>query len=476
MTSKRFICLAAMMFNLNIVFGQEAAQLQTAPPQTALPAVVMRISPEEAVDLAIKNNLSLERQRVGTDTKRRASANSWNKFLPAVNLSGGANINSQNSNVTGDFSTPGMNKQTQDTSSTVFQGQIQLQLALNFALFEAMNYLKMDYDTGLLSLEQAKLQMERDVRKSYFNIMLLDEQVKQLQESLQNAEEQAASARSQYQAGRQPELNYLQARVSVETMRPNIDQALNGLRLAKSNFAMTLGLPLDTDFELFLPIEHISYLPIDAKEFTRQAKNNNPDINVQKQQLRALQSQRKAQFYQKMTPNLSLGWTNGFSSNDSNVNVDTNLGKTKQNQNTASSSSTFTLGLSWALNSLLPFSPDAQSIMDLDDNIKTLSIALAQAEQGMELDVTNKVYSLEQIRSNIEAQRSTAELAMRSYNETLTAYNNGLQSLLQVHQANTQLNNARLNLYQQESNYLQGLIDLEYSIGAPFGSLMMRTE
>jgi outer membrane protein TolC len=456
------ICLA---LNPCAVFGQEEISRN-----------LMRISPDEAVELAIKNNLGLEQQRVSVSTKQRASSYAWNSFLPTIGLSGGANINSQTSDTTGDFTQPGITKQTQTSSASAFQGQVQVQFAINFALFEAVKYLRLDYETGRLSFEQAKLQMERDIRKSYFNIILIEEQIKQLQESQRNAEEQARSAETQYRAGRQPELNYLQARVNVGTMKPSIDQAVNGLKLAKSNFAMTLGLPLDTDFDLFLPVEDIRYIPLDTQDLIRRAKGNNPDIQVQVQQLQTLMSQRKAQVYQKWTPNLSLGWAGGFSNSNSDTGVDTNLGNTKLKNDTLSTNSTVTLGLSWTATSLLPFSKDAQSIKDLDDSVKTLSIALAQAEQGTELDITNKVYSLEQIRANIEAQQATAELAERSYNETLRAYNSGLQSLLQVQNADLQLRNARLNLYQQESNYLQGLIDLEYSIGAPFGSLMTQTE
>jgi outer membrane protein TolC len=436
----------------------------------------MRVSPDEAVELAIKNNLGLERQRVSVATKQRASAYAWNKFLPTINLLGGANINSVSADTTGDFAQPDMTKQTVDTSATAFQGQAQVQLNINFALFEAVKALRMDYEGGLLSLEQAKLQMERDIRKSYYNIILLEEQSRQLQESLSNAERQAVSAEAQYRAGRQPELSYLQARVNVENMKPSVEQARNGLRLTKSQFAMTLGLPLDTDFELVLPEESVNYIPLDMKELARQAKDNNPEIRVQRQQLRALMSQRKAQMYQKWTPSISLGWTGSFSNQDSNNSVSTNLGNSKQNQSVSSMNNTVNLGLSWTVSSLLPFGPDAQSIKDLDDNVKTLSIALAQAEQGTELDITNKVYSLEQIRSGIEAKRAAVELAERSYAETLRAYNNGQQSLLQARDAGLQRQNARLNLSQQESDYLQGLIDLEYSIGVPFGSLTARTE
>jgi outer membrane protein TolC len=437
----------------------------------------MRLSPDEAVDLAIRNNLTLEIQSVGIDTKRRAADYSWNKFLPALSLSAGPSLNSQNSNTTGDFQSPGQTKQTQDTSSVGFQGQVQAQLAINFALFEGIKLLKLDYQTGLLSLEQAKSQLERDVRKACYNIMLLEEQWKLLNECLNNAEQQRQSMDSQYKAGRQPELSYLQARVNVDTMKPSVDEAANGLRLAKSNFAMTLGLPLDTDFELSLPVDGKRYIPLDTKDLVRQARDNNPDILVRKQQLRTMMSQRKAQVYQKMTPNISLGWTGGLSSNGITTGVETNLSKSiTMNQEALSTSSALTLMLSWTVTSLLPFNVDAQSIKDLDNNIKTLSIQVAQAEQSTELDINNKVYSLEQIRANIDARRAAVDLAERSYNATMQAYGSGLQSLLQVQDAEEKLRAARLNLYQQESSYLQGLIDLEYSIGVPFGTLMTQSE
>jgi outer membrane protein TolC len=437
-----------------------------------------KLSADEAVSLAIKNNLSLEGQRVSADTKKRAADYAWNRFLPTVNLSGGLSLNSQNS--TTKYSPalpPTVTEQTQGAFSTGFQAQIQAQLPINMALFEGMNSVRMDYETGVLSLEQAKLQLERDVRKAYFNIMLVEKQVEQMYESRRNAEEQAVSAETQYRAGRQPELSYLQARVNADTMKPSIDQAVNGLRLAKSNFAMTLGLPLDTDFELAMPVDGMRYIPLNTADLARQAKNNNPDVLVRKQQLRTLMSQRKALFYQKMTPNLSLGWTGGVSGSGSKTDSKTNLsGTSTQNQDALSTTGSFTLGLSFNVVSLIPFSADSQSVSDMDNNVKTLSLGLSQAEQGIELEVTNKVYSLEQIRANIDAQRATAELAERSYNETMRAYNSGLQSLLQAQNAELQLRNARLNLYQQESNYLQGLIDLEYSIGVPFGSLTERSE
>jgi outer membrane protein TolC len=47
-----------------------------------------------------------------------------------------------------------------------------------------------------------------------------------------------------------------------------------------------------------------------------------------------------------------------------------------------------------------------------------------------------------------------------------------LQDFFQVQSAEQSLRQARVQMLEQQFNYLNGLIDLEYSIGVPFGTLV----
>ena len=69
------------------------------------------------------------------------------------------------------------------------------------------------------------------------------------------------------------------------------------------------------------------------------------------------------------------------------------------------------------------------------------------------------------------ALEQTVNLAQRSYQLTEQAYRAGLQELLQVQNAEQSLRQARVQMHEQQFNYLNGLIDLEYLIGVPFGTL-----
>jgi len=85
------------------VFFMCVVLINTLPAQetTATPGERLRISPDEAVQMAVRNNLSLESSRMTTATRRRASDLSWNQFLPNVTIGGSLMMDNEKSNVSG---------------------------------------------------------------------------------------------------------------------------------------------------------------------------------------------------------------------------------------------------------------------------------------------------------------------------------------------------------------------------------------
>jgi outer membrane protein TolC len=271
-------------------------------------------------------------------------------------------------------------------------------------------------------------------------------------------------AQANYRAGLVPELTLLQARVSMENLKPSIDQAENGLRLSMASFANNLGLPLDTRFELIPVGEETVFIPLDTAELIAKAASNRLDIQELQQNIRLLQSARKAQVL-SLTPSLTLGWnsTQAFTQNPWKDDWG--------NKDFWQQSGALSLTLGIQLHSLIPFSTNFQGIKDLDDNIRSAHIGLAQTIRGTELEIYNTVMSLEQARTTVEALTLTVELAERTYRLTEEAYRAGLREVLEVQNAELELRKARIGVLEQNFNYLKGLIDLEYAIGAPFGTL-----
>jgi outer membrane protein TolC len=476
------IFLAGAIF-IAILIPERAFAQETGQAGDSVQA--LRLTPDEAVDLALKHNLSLQSSQVTVGGKKRASDLSWNQFIPSVTAAGSLIRDNEVTTVSGMVPALdlapffggllpagqiyGVAPYSVDAPQWHVAGTIQAQLGINLAMFEAMNTLKLDYQSGLISYEKAKSQLERDVRKAYYSMLLLEEQINLLRESYDNADRRVRMAQDNYNAGLAPELTLLQAQVARENMKPAIDQAENGYKLSLASFAIQLGLPYETQFELVPVSDDISFIPLDTADLISKAASGRPDILELKQTILTLKSSRKARVF-SLTPSLGLSW------NFTDAFIQDPWKDDWGNKDYWNKSGSLTIALSWRLDSLIPWSTGFQAIKSVDDNLRAANIGLAQAVRGTEIEVYNKVLDLERIRTTSEAQSMTVSLAEKSYQLTEQAYGAGLQDLLSVQNAELSLRQARVQALEQDFNYLTGLIDLEYTIGVPFGTLSEGTK
>jgi len=439
----------------------------------------MRLGPDDAVELAIRNNLGLESTRISTSMARRASDLAWNQFVPTVDVGGAIlRLNSPPS-VTMPIADPGTGMVTQvpipgmrdPFPQWLISGSLSVSLSLNLAMIQDMNRLRMEYERGMISYGNARAQLERDIRKLYHNVLLLQENIALLYGSLENMDRQVQIAQANFNAGLAPELMLLQARVARDNMRPMIDQAEGGLRLMMMQFAMFLGLPHDTDFELAPVATDMSPIPLDTAELIRRAAAGQPDVLALQQDIRIMNSLRRSSNLRLSTPTLTLGW-NADPTFAGNPMADSSwFDGIGSGDNWNQQSGAFMVSLGMRLNGFLPFGSERQGIRALDDHIRLANIGLAQMIRGTEIQVHNLVQTLTQIKLTMDALEQTVVLAERSFQLTEQAYRAGLVDLFQVQNAEMSLRQARVQLHEQQFNYLNGLLDLEYALGVPFGSL-----
>jgi len=427
------------------------------------------LTPESAVEMAINNNLNLEVAKIGLDIKMRKSSYAWNQFLPTMGVTGTLSRDNWASTSQGIVISALPNLVPYSITLPVWHatGAFSATLDFSFALFEGIRSLRLDYEAGRVSIEKAKLQMEQGVRKMYNSILLLEANEALLTESFNNTKRQADIAEANYRAGLAPRLTLLQAQVAVENMKPMVNDLENNIKSLKGNFALLLGLSLDTLFELEPVSSGAFYIPPDVGELISRAASEKPDIQELRAAILTLQSQKKALSLQQFTPFLRLGWTlstlydptlDPFS--DGLFNAD--------NWNKGGNFSV-TLGMNF--NGLFPFTKEGQQRKDMEESLQIQNLMLTQMIRETELEIYTKINSLEKTRTTADAQQAAVDLAEQSYRLTEEAYRAGLQDFQAVQSAALALEQARLQLLTQQFNYLSDLIDLEYSIGVPFGTL-----
>jgi len=450
---------------LGMVFASGGLLAQETPPEAL---GVVSITPDKAVEMAIENNLNIKRAQTANEAKRRGAKTPWNQLLPTVDISGTLGRLNDKPEATVLPLPPAMGGPISMGGGPQWRllGSLQVSLNLNVAIAAGLKQIIEEYQAGKITIDKAKLQLERDIRKAYYNLLLAKERITLLRESYENAGRQVAMAQANYRGGLIPEVSLLQVQVARENMKPQIDDAENAYLMAMASFAMFLGLPYNAEFTLVALPGNAEFIVLEAQELIARAAENKPDIEELRRSLSALKAQQKVLFYSLYTPTLSLGFNmdptfQGDPWKDNWFNGD--LWKQQ--------SGMFRITLAWRLNALFPFTKEAQTYQAMEDAVKAMELGMKQAIQGTEVEVYNIIMQLEKTRTTAEAQRLTVQLAERTYRLSLTAYQNGLKTWLDVQNDELALRQARLGGLQQNYSYLMGLLDLEYALGVPFGSL-----
>ncbi len=431
---KHIVCAAVLV--TSVAVAQEA------------PTVSLTV--DEAVAYADANSRTLKSSALDLEIKKRAADLSWNQFLPSVNMS--ATVN--RSNKVSSFSLPGMpDVEPTEADHWTAVGSVSIGWNFSFALVDGLRIIKKNYEAGLISWDQARRENELQIRKLFYGLLLQQETLAIQQQTLENARLRVTQAEINYRNGLIPELSLLQAQVAYENQRPSVLKMEQSLKQQLALFGFMLGMPSDTQIILTGEIEPV-FIDMNADELIQQYGLNTPDIAALEKNLEIMELNLSVQNLQAFTPALSLSW--GFQPLVSDI--DSNW------LDTYSDGGAFSATLAWNLTNMLPFSSNRQQAKDTKVNIEKLQVSLDTLRESTELDIRTQVDTLTQSRASIEAAAGSIALAQKSYDMTLAAYRNGTTELLDVRDAEDQLNQAKLGLLNEKYTYLTSLLDLEYML------------
>lgn len=448
------ILVSLALFSVSVVYAQSESAVTENSGKTAKEPVV-RLTIEQAVDYARENSKTLQSSAIDLEIKKRASSYSWNQFMPSVQVTG--TMSRKNEVTPMSISIPGypMPPQPDPTEADHWTAVGGVSVSWNFsaAMIESIRLAKRDYEAGLISWDQTLRQTELQIEKLFYGLLLQEESLKIQQDSLENARLRMEQARINYLNGLIPELSYIQAQVSYQNMKPSVMKQEQLLKQQLDMFGFLIGLPTGIKIELEGAIEP-PHIDLVAQDLVDISMENNPDILLLKKNLEILKLTYSMQNLQTYIPSLSLSW--GFQPVVSDI---------QENWiDNYTDGGSFSATLVWNLTNMLPFSANQQKAKDTKDNIRKMELSLETLKENTALNIRTQIDNLNQAWANIEAASGNITLAQKSYDMNVTSYQNGTRELLDVKDAESQLNQAKLGLINSKYEYLTGLLDLEYSL------------
>ena len=449
--NKSFLILTCLfaIFTLQ-VFAQENLQ-----------ANKMILTVEEAVNYAKENSRSLKSANIDLQIKKRAKNFSWNVLVPSVQATGTMSRSNEVTN-TMDAIISAINPMYQPTEIEPSDhwkaiGGLTASLNLSVALIDGIRASFANYEAGLITWEQTYKETELNIRKMFYALLLQQESLNLQKTTLANAKNRFEQAKINFGNGLIPELSLLQTEVTYENQKPAIVKQEQALKEQLDTFAFLLGIPQGTEISLSGEITP-DFVELNPQELYQKYMENNLEIALFKKNLEMMKINYSAQNLQIYTPavSLSYGWQPVLSDITSDWGDKDNW----------FDNGSFSVTLAWNITNMLPFSASSLKVQDLKNNIEQMNLNLINLEENAKMKINNLVNVLNQSRAAIESSNRNISLAQKSYDMTSIAYRNGTTELLDVREAETQLNQAKLALASEKFNYLAGLLDLEFAINS----------
>lgn len=401
-----------------------------------------KLTVEDAVMLAADNNISLQRQKISLDLLKKRNSYSWNSVSPTLRLSGS-------------YSIPLDNTDGWMISGSVNTGAL-LSVTLSPSLFTSIKAAKMNYEQGIVSYETAVRTVELNVRKAFYSILYSKEYLNLLNRNMETAKQRYNLNKDKYNRGQLSELDLLSSQYSYESQIPAFESAQISYENTIASFKQTLGLAQNVQIEFDGNLEDydtIDNLTIDT------AIDEIPSVKSIKAQIESAKNQLLATRFSAWGPTVSLSYGSlNFTKNkmmDWTTNYGQNLG----------------VSVSIPLDGYLPWSNGALSIASQKSTLKDLNLQLENQKTTAEISIQNSAKSIMQAQAQLELRQKNVELAQKTYDMTLNAYNHGSRDLLTLQNASDSLMSAKINLMQQKMNLISAVLDLENTLGIPFGTL-----
>ena len=413
-----------------------------------------KITVDDAVVLAADNNVSLKRQKLNLDMLEKKNAVSWNSVSPTLRLSGSYN----DGFISGTF----QDGEYTDTSDLLGSGSwtigASISLAITPSLYTSIKDAKLKFESGKTSYEDAVRQIELSIRKLFYSLLYAKESMNLQKRNMETARLRYENNRDKYNRGQLSELDLLQSQYSYESQRPSIESAEIAYQNNIASFKQIMGIPQNEEIELSGSLADA----IPPASFTIDSSVDElPSIKKIKASIEQQKNSLLASRFSAYGPTLSASYSYGKAGS--------NL--TKDFEQLSTTGNKIQLGISIPLDGYIPWSNGSLSIANQKAVLKDLELQLENERTSAELNLQNSIKNIKQKQSQMELLNRNVEIAQKAYDMTLAAYSHGSRDLLTLQNSADSLLKAKTDRESQLYNLISAVLDLENTLGIPFGSL-----
>ena len=421
----------------------------------------MTLSLDQAIEIALSDNptivvAGLEVERYDYVKKQTVSA-----LYPKLDVSGQYSYALRKQEMAQGLAFGGKNtlNATASLSLPLFVPSVYRQMKLN--------------DTQMaLAVESARasrIDMIAAVRAAYYNVLLAEQSMEVLNEAIKTTEEVVENTKNLYDAGLAAEYDYITAQVQLSNLKPQVIQAQNGIDLTKRQLKMYLSIPEETQISVVGSLDDFRDEVLLGADYDVDLANNTT-MKTLELQSEMLEHQEKLIQTTRMPTIAAFGQISYIGQEPSTLGG--LMGGMAGGAGAASDKKLWwqypiTLGAQISIPIFSGFSKTNQ-LREVRNQQAQLEIQREYTERGIMLQVQASVNNLLSARETMMANELTVEQAQKAYDISLSRYNAGAGTILELNSSQLTLTQAQLNYSQSIYDYLSAHAEYEKALGVDY--------
>ncbi len=444
---KKYLCLICMG-----ILSLSTAMAQNEGGNT------MTLTLDEAIELALSDNPTVKVANLEVERYDYVRKQTLSSLYPQIDASLQYSLALRRQEMTEGFSFGGKN--TFNTAASV-----SLPLFVP-AVYKQLKLTNAQMESAVESARASRIDMIASVRSAYYNVLLAEQSLAVLKEAVLTTERVVENTKKMYDNGLASEYDYLTAQVQLSNLRPQVLQTENAVSITKFQLKMYLSLPADVEIEVVGTLDGFRDKVLLSEDYSRDISDNTTlrtlDIQAemlqyQEQLIKASRMPVVAAFGQVSyigQERVDLSGLMGGMAGGGNINADDVAAQTRA---AATSQSKFwwqcpiSVGAQVSIPIFAGFKTVNQ-LREVRNQISQLNIQREYAEEGIRLQVEQAINTLITARETMLSNERTVEQAEKAYNISLTRYNAGAGTILE-------LNSSQLSLTQAQLSYSQSIYD-----------------
>ncbi len=287
---------------------------------------------------------------------------------------------------------------------------------------------------------------------AYYNLLLSQHLVDISTEAVRASKVHLDDVEKKRAGGVASNFDVLRAQVELSNFEADLIRSKNAINVARANLVKTLGVSQESDFVLsnefvYEPVKHT------MEEAVKTAFTNRPDLYSNEYQIRRQREQlRMAR--SRYLPNVSAYFTNTWANPSP----------------TAFGSSANEWGRIWqaGLQGAWPIFDGFQregNIMQQQARLRQAQISLVNTEETAVFELTQAILSVENAEEFVQSQRMNLTRATEGLRLAQVGYEQGINTQVEVIDAQSALTTARVNYYQAIYQHVVAKLAVERAMG-----------